>query len=253
MNATATSDEKFALVIGGFSVHGVTGHKSAPERLKRGGRVEGVRRHETATHGRHDATRARGVRALKRRVIELAKQRDRLMTLYLEGDVDTPMFREMKTNLQLQSDEVEAALSRLDGDGKASPSIADRAFEFTQNPSEGWMHLGMSGKQRVLRTVSTRRTLSRKRVRIKLRKPFSLTNHAHHANPPREPQADRQRWILEQLRSGVQLTREMVEVEFDIGDKQAKRTLRPLVNGGMIRFVRGPHPGHYVLGTVVEE
>lgn len=59
--------------------------------------------------------------------------------------------------------------------------------------------------------------------------------------------------LLEQLQSGVQLTREMVEIEFDIGDRQAKRTLGPLVNNGMITFVRGPRPGHYVLGTVVEE
>lgn len=193
------------------------------------------------------------LRSLKRRGIELSKQRDRLMTLYLEGDVDTPMFQEMKDSLESQSDEVEAALARLDGDGRVGPSIADRAFEFTQNPAEGWERLLMSGKQRILRTVSTQRTLSRKRVRIKLRKLFSLVSHSHHANPPRERQEERQQWILEQLQGGVHLTREMVEVEFDIGARQAKRVLGPLVNDGMIAFVRGPRPGHYVLGAVVGE
>jgi hypothetical protein len=193
------------------------------------------------------------VRGLKRRESELAKQRDRLTTLYLQGDVDTPTFQEMKANLQCQSDEVIAALARLDGDGKASPSIADRAFEFMQNPAEGWKHLGMSSKQRILRTVSTRRTLSRKRVRIKLRKPFSLVTRRHGANPPYRPHAERQQWVFEQLRNGVQLTREMVEVEFDIGEKQAKRTLTPLVRGGVISFVRRPKPGHYVLAAVVGE
>jgi hypothetical protein len=110
----------------------------------------------------------------------------------------------------------------------------------------------MSGKQRILRTVSTQRTLSRKRVRIKLRKPFSSFRNAHHANPPRERQEERQQWILEQLSDGVLLTRAMVEIEFDIGARQAKRVLGPLVSGGMIAFVRGPRPGHYVLVTTVE-
>lgn len=192
------------------------------------------------------------LRSLKRRGIELSKQRDRLMTLYLEGDVDTPMFQEMKDSLQSQSDEVEAALARLNGDGRVGPSIADRAFEFTQEPAEGWERLPMSGKQRILRTVSTQRTLSRKRVRIKLRKPFSLVSHSHHANPPRERKEERQQWILAQLRGGVQLTREMVEVEFDIGARQAKRALGPLVTLGMIAFVRGPRPGHYELAAETE-
>lgn len=47
--------------------------------------------------------------------------------------------------------------------------------------------------------------------------------------------------------NGVQLTREMVEFEFDIGARQAKRVLGPLVNDGMIAFVRGPRPGYYTL------
>ncbi|NOZ22052.1 MAG: hypothetical protein GXP25_13300 [Planctomycetes bacterium] len=64
-----------------------------------------------------------------------------------------------------------------------------------------------------------------------------------------EPLTDRHHWILEQLRRGVKLTRTMVEEEFGIGEKQAKRTLVVLTDCGMIRFVRSPRPGHYVLLT----
>lgn len=66
-----------------------------------------------------------------------------------------------------------------------------------------------------------------------------------HANL--EPLTDRQYWILDQLREGVELIRQMVEKQFGIGDKQAKRTLTALTNRSTIKFVRKPRPGHYVL------
>jgi hypothetical protein len=62
-----------------------------------------------------------------------------------------------------------------------------------------------------------------------------------------EPLTDRQYWILDRLREGEELTRQMVEKQFGIGDKQAKRTLTALTNRSMIKFVRKPRPGHYVL------
>ncbi|MEX0643371.1 MAG: hypothetical protein WD468_11750 [Pirellulales bacterium] len=59
--------------------------------------------------------------------------------------------------------------------------------------------------------------------------------------------SDRQHWVLDQLRHGVRLTREMVEQQFGIKDKQAKRELAGLSNRGMIEFIRTPRPGYYVL------
>ena len=61
------------------------------------------------------------------------------------------------------------------------------------------------------------------------------------------PLTERQRWVLDRLRAGVVLTRDMVEAEFKIGSKQAKRMLTPLVKQGLIEFTRRPWPGHYVL------
>lgn len=64
-----------------------------------------------------------------------------------------------------------------------------------------------------------------------------------------EPLSDRQHWILDQLRDGVKLTREMVEKNSSIGVRQAKRELIGLTKRGMIEFVRKPRPGYYMLRT----
>lgn len=58
---------------------------------------------------------------------------------------------------------------------------------------------------------------------------------------------DRQQWILDRLLAGKAMTRSMVEKQFGIGAKQAKRELSVLTGKRAIRFVRKPHPGHYVL------
>ena len=61
--------------------------------------------------------------------------------------------------------------------------------------------------------------------------------------------SERHHWVLDQLRDGVHLTREMVEKEFAIGSKQAKRELTVLTTRGLVGFVRKPKPGYYVLKT----
>lgn len=63
---------------------------------------------------------------------------------------------------------------------------------------------------------------------------------------------DRHHWIMDQLRDGVQLTRDMVMEHFQLGDRQAKRELTTLTNRGLIDFERVPKPGHYVLRVHVK-
>ena len=63
---------------------------------------------------------------------------------------------------------------------------------------------------------------------------------------------DRHHWIMDQLRDGVQLTRDMVMEHFQLGEKQAKRELATLTNRGLIDFERMPKPGHYVLRVHVK-
>ena len=57
--------------------------------------------------------------------------------------------------------------------------------------------------------------------------------------------SDRQRWILDQVQAGAKLTRPMVEQQFGIGQKQAKRELAALTAAGKIAFRRRPRPGWY--------
>jgi len=58
---------------------------------------------------------------------------------------------------------------------------------------------------------------------------------------------DRHHWIMDQLRDGMKLTRDMVMDHFQLGERQAKRELTTLTNRGLIDFERVPKPGHYVL------
>jgi hypothetical protein len=59
------------------------------------------------------------------------------------------------------------------------------------------------------------------------------------------PLPERQTWILDRLRKGEKVDRQMVEKQFSIGDKQAKRLLAELTASGKAVFVRTPRPGHY--------
>lgn len=61
------------------------------------------------------------------------------------------------------------------------------------------------------------------------------------------PLNDRQHWVLDKLRQGVQLERAELEKHFGIGSKTAKRDLSDLTDRGLIEFARTPRPGHYRL------
>ena len=63
------------------------------------------------------------------------------------------------------------------------------------------------------------------------------------------PLSERQHWVLDQLRQGVDLQRTGVEKQFGVTSKTAKRDLSDLLKRGLITFVRMPKPGHYSLAT----
>ena len=63
---------------------------------------------------------------------------------------------------------------------------------------------------------------------------------------------DRHHWIMDQLRDGVRITRDIVMEHFQLGERQAKRELTTLTNRGLIDFERVPKPGHYVLRVHVK-
>lgn len=61
----------------------------------------------------------------------------------------------------------------------------------------------------------------------------------------------RQLWVLDQLRLGIDIRRVMVEKEFDVGEKTAKRDLSELVHREMIEYRRKGRDGAYRLATEV--
>lgn len=67
---------------------------------------------------------------------------------------------------------------------------------------------------------------------------------------PNEPlPAERQQWILEQLRNGRKLSVADVEAGLSVSYSTARRDLSALKKPGLIRFVATPKPGHFVLVT----
>jgi DNA-binding response OmpR family regulator len=59
--------------------------------------------------------------------------------------------------------------------------------------------------------------------------------------------SDRQQWVLTQLATGMQVTRQAIEQQFGISDRTAKRELGELVDAGLVRFDRTKSPGSYHL------
>jgi predicted HTH transcriptional regulator len=63
-----------------------------------------------------------------------------------------------------------------------------------------------------------------------------------------QPQlSDRQHWVLTQLKTGVQVTRQTVEQQFGISKETAKRDLSELGSLGLIEFDGSVKPGRYRL------
>lgn len=68
------------------------------------------------------------------------------------------------------------------------------------------------------------------------------------ADIPTSPNLNqRQRWIIDQLKQGIALQRVMVEREFGVGEKTAKRDLSELVQRKMIEYQRIRREGAYHL------
>ena len=113
-------------------------------------------------------------RVLGRKKVELEKQSQRLLSLYLEGHVDAVTYQDQSTNLKGRIREVEDGLAACSDVDPSCRDTALQAFEFTQNASEIWRGSKIAGKQRILRAVSLNRTLNDTTIAIEKRKPFSF-------------------------------------------------------------------------------
>lgn len=63
---------------------------------------------------------------------------------------------------------------------------------------------------------------------------------------------NRQRWALTRIRQGIQLQRCMIEAQFNVSDRTAKRDLLELRQAGLITWVRAGSTGHYRLAVPPE-
>ena len=124
--------------------------------------------------GRLHSDHGQQKRILGRKKVELEKQSERLLSLYLDGHLDAGTYQDRSASLQGQIREVENGLSAC---GDLDPSCRDLAiqvFDFTQKAVDVWRGSKMSGKQRILRSVSSNRTLNDVSLCLTKRKPFSF-------------------------------------------------------------------------------
>jgi hypothetical protein len=71
------------------------------------------------------------------------------------------------------------------------------------------------------------------------------------ASPDPEIQlSERQRWAIQELATGVQLQRVLLEQKFGVSDKTGKRDLSDLARRGKIEYVRRGRDGYYRLAAV---
>lgn len=113
-------------------------------------------------------------RILSRRKVELERQSERLLSVYLEGHLDAGTYQDRSASLQGQIREVESGLSACGDLDSSCRDLAIRVFDFTQKAVELWRGSKIGGKQRILRAASLNRTLSDVSLCLEKRKPFSL-------------------------------------------------------------------------------
>lgn len=124
-------------------------------------------------------------RILGRKKVELEKQNDRLLSLYLDGQLDAGTYQDKSATLQGQIRELDNGVSACGDLDPACGDMAVRVYDFTQNAIEVWRGSKMAGKQRILRTISLNRTLSDTTLCLKKRKPFSFLSERPSIQPSR--------------------------------------------------------------------
>ncbi len=113
-------------------------------------------------------------RILGRKKVEMEKQNERLLSLYLKGHVDAGTYQDKSTMLRGQILEVEEGISSCRDIDPACGDLAVKAFDFTQRAAEVWRSSKIAGKQRILRSISLNRTVSDTTLCMEKRKPFSI-------------------------------------------------------------------------------
>jgi len=121
-----------------------------------------------------DGQRRRQRSILLKRQTELTNQQERLLSIYMSGDIDAGTFQNKSTDLKGQLAELEKSLQRCrDMDFSCGDKVI-AAFDFTQRAAELWRGSKMDKKRRILEAVSLNRTLSDTTLCVQKRKPFDI-------------------------------------------------------------------------------
>jgi len=104
--------------------------------------------------------RARQKATLTKRVTELKNKQDRLLDVYLSGDIDEATYDGKSTQLKREIALAEESLAKHEATTSADRQTALRIFDWTQNAAELWRRSNNGLKREILETVCLNRQLS---------------------------------------------------------------------------------------------
>ena len=113
-------------------------------------------------------------RLVARRKVDLERQHERLLTLYLEGHLDAGTFQDRSASLQGQISEADKAMNTCGDMDRSCGDLAVQVYDFTQRAADIWRRSKRPEKQTLLRAISLNRVLGDVTLCLEKRKPFSF-------------------------------------------------------------------------------
>jgi len=118
--------------------------------------------------------RAKQKTTLTKRATELKNKQDRLLDVYLSGDIDEGTYDGKSTQLKREIALAKEALAKHEATTVADGQTALRLFDWTQNAAESWRRSNNGLKREILETVCLNRRVGDVSLYLPKTKPFDF-------------------------------------------------------------------------------
>lgn len=118
--------------------------------------------------------RSQQKRTLTKRVTELKNKQDRLLDVYLSGDIDEATYDGKSTQLKREIALAEESLAKHEATTLVGSQTALRIFDWTQNAAELWRRSNNCVKREILETICLNRQLGDVSLYLPKTKPFDF-------------------------------------------------------------------------------
>jgi len=112
--------------------------------------------------------------ALAKRKTDLENMQERLLTGFLSGSIEEPVFHAKSAQLKDELSGIEESIEEANGYDTGAPERAMAVFDFSQNLVELWHGSNFEGKRDILDCVSLNRTVTDLTLYVVKRTPFDF-------------------------------------------------------------------------------